>query len=93
MYLILFLPFYFFTYEVYARHMTCFLSSGSYSERCFEDIMNTSVRLMKRIHGKSLPQLCGFVYINKSDQPVAMHQMTINNYADLHNMTFIAFSF
>ena len=93
MYLILLLSFYFFTYEVYARHMTCFLSSGSYSERCFEDIMNTSVRLMKRIHDKSLPQLCGFVYINKSDQPVTMHQMTINNYTDLHNMTFIAFFF
>lgn len=46
-------------YEVYARHMTCFLNYGSYSERCFEDTMNTTVRLMKRIDDKSLPQLCG----------------------------------
>ncbi|XP_052073386.1 uncharacterized protein LOC127711389 [Mytilus californianus] len=45
-------------YEVYARHMTCFLTSGSYSERCFEDTMNTSVRLMSRFDDKSLPQLC-----------------------------------
>ncbi|CAG2253797.1 unnamed protein product [Mytilus edulis] len=38
--------------------MTCFLTSGSYSERCFEDTMNTSVRLMSRFDDKSLPQLC-----------------------------------
>lgn len=89
------MSFYFSTYEVYARHMTCFLSSGSYSERCFEDIMNTSLRLMKRIDDKSLPQLCGLVYtcINKSGKPIAMHQMAIYNYTDLHNMAYKVLSF
>jgi len=33
------------------------------------------------------------LYINKSDKPIAMHQMAIYNYTDLHNMAYKALSF
>ncbi|KAK3101399.1 hypothetical protein FSP39_003246 [Pinctada imbricata] len=50
-------------YEIYARHMTCFQSAGPYSEQCFEDIMNTTIRLMKRIDDKGLHQLCNDLHL------------------------------
>ncbi|XP_033746643.1 uncharacterized protein LOC117331829 isoform X2 [Pecten maximus] len=45
-------------YEVYARHMSCYMSHGSYSERCFNDVMNTTSRFLKRVNWKSLDDLC-----------------------------------
>ncbi|XP_060072771.1 uncharacterized protein LOC132552601 [Ylistrum balloti] len=45
-------------YEVYARHMSCYMSHGSYSERCFHDVMNTTSRFLKRLNWKSLDDLC-----------------------------------
>ncbi|XP_021376520.1 uncharacterized protein LOC110465186 isoform X2 [Mizuhopecten yessoensis] len=45
-------------YEVYARHMSCYMVHGSYSERCFHDVMNTTSRFLKRVNWKSLDDLC-----------------------------------
>ncbi|KAK3103521.1 hypothetical protein FSP39_019833 [Pinctada imbricata] len=46
-------------YEVYARHRTCFEMNKAYSMRCFDNIMNTSVRLLRRIDHKPLDEFCG----------------------------------
>lgn len=45
-------------YEVYARHMSCYMSHGSYSERCFNDVMNTTSRFLKRLEWTSLDDFC-----------------------------------
>lgn len=45
-------------YERYARHMTCLREYGAYSERCFRDGMNSSIRLMQWISEDDIYQLC-----------------------------------
>nr|XP_022301835.1 uncharacterized protein LOC111109870 isoform X1 [Crassostrea virginica] len=45
-------------YERYARHMTCLREFGSYSERCFRNEMNSSIRLMQWISEDNVYQLC-----------------------------------
>lgn len=42
----------------YARHMTCLREYGAYSERCFRDGMNSSIRLMQWISEDDIYQLC-----------------------------------
>lgn len=46
-------------YEVYARNQNCLQAVGGNSERCFENIMHTTVRLMQRIDSLPLQELCG----------------------------------
>ncbi|XP_062604809.1 uncharacterized protein LOC134266606 [Saccostrea cucullata] len=48
-------------YDVYARNRYCYEKSGIASEKCFRDVMNSSVRIITDLDQRSVTGFCGNV--------------------------------
>ncbi|XP_048743588.1 uncharacterized protein LOC125656998 isoform X1 [Ostrea edulis] len=46
-------------YEVYARNRVCYEKSGVANERCFKEVMNSSVRIITELDPSSVTEFCG----------------------------------